>query len=87
MPRVDSLLDESLLLREDAPSPPAAAAASRAGDYMQIFIKTPTGKTITLQVRPSDTVESVKAQIQGKEGTPPDQQCLYTADCQLLEDG
>ncbi|XP_052618382.1 ubiquitin-60S ribosomal protein L40-like isoform X2 [Peromyscus californicus insignis] len=34
---------------------------------MQIFVKTLTGKTITLEVEPSDTIENVKAKIQGKE--------------------
>ena len=53
---------------------------------MQLFIKTLAGSTLTLEVKPTNTIESIKQKIQDKEGIPPDQQHLVFKTKQLMNE-
>ena len=87
--KVDSNIDKGKSKEFDEGDDPDDEGDDESFDEsfdMQIFVKTPTGKTITMDVENTFTISNIKALVKDKEGIPTKQQRLLFNDFQL-EDG
>ena len=74
----------ALMRRRPRPSPEPASPLR--GQAMQVFVKTLTGRVITVSIRPEETINELKWHIQNIEGIPAEEQRLVFAGCKLGSD-